>query len=128
MKNKTYSTESDRSPTLDEYRSNYLNFGWCLEIFPWLSLNIISIFKHLLLYRENGVVVQRSPIEQNPLVDVGFDGLSMLQLAINTAQTGRTFQDRSHAFWLVPRTDTKPSNLLHNIYSVTTKLTQIFIM
>lgn len=38
-----------------------------------------------------------SPIEQNPEVDVGFYAQG-LQLAINTAQTGRTFQDRSHTF------------------------------
>merc|ERR1712190_394108 len=38
-----------------------------------------------------------SPIEENPEVDVGFY-VQGLQLAINTAQTGRTFQDRSHTF------------------------------
>jgi len=45
-----------------------------------------------------------SPIEQNPEVDVGFY-VQGLQLAINTAQTGRTFQDRSHTF-LVCKRDT----------------------
>ena len=33
-------------------------------------------------------------IEQNPAVDIGAS--SPLKLAINTAQYGRTFQDRSH--------------------------------
>jgi len=43
-----------------------------------------------------------SPIEQNPEVDVGFY-VQGLQLAINTAQTGRTFQDRSHTFLVCNR-------------------------
>merc|ERR1712156_378983 len=43
-----------------------------------------------------------SPIEQNPEVDVGFY-VQGLQLAINTAQTGRTFQDRSHTFLVCKR-------------------------
>jgi len=43
-----------------------------------------------------------SPIEQNPEVDVGFY-VQGLQLAINTAQTGRTFQDRSHTFLVCDR-------------------------
>jgi len=46
--------------------------------------------------------MQRSPVEQNPLVNIGADG-QLLQLAINTDQTGRTFQDRSHVFFLTPR-------------------------
>jgi len=39
----------------------------------------------------------QSPIEQNPTVDVNVL-MQGLRLAINTAQTGRTFQDRSHVF------------------------------
>jgi len=42
----------------------------------------------------NGVI---SPIQQNPTVDVGAY-MQGLRLAINTAQTGRTFQDRTHVF------------------------------
>jgi len=38
-----------------------------------------------------------SPIQQNPTVDTGAH-MQGLRLAINTAQTGRTFEDRSHAF------------------------------
>ena len=41
-------------------------------------------------------------IENDPRVDIGADG-SGLQLAINTAQFGRTFQDRSHVFEIYPR-------------------------
>jgi len=50
----------------------------------------------------NGIL---SPIEENPEVDVGFY-VQGLQLAINTAQTGRTFQDRSHTFLVCKRPPT----------------------
>merc|ERR1719192_2109744 len=43
---------------------------------------------------KNGVI---SPVTQNPTVDVGAY-MQGLRLALNTAQTGRTFQDRSHKF------------------------------
>ena len=46
-----------------------------------------------------------SPIEENPEVDVGFY-VQGLQLAINTAQTGRTFQDRTHTFLVCQRDST----------------------
>eukprot|EP01084_Bolivina_argentea_P266918 452907_1 len=51
---------------------------------------------------EDGIL---SPIEENPEVDVGFY-VQGLQLAINTAQTGRTFQDRSHTFLVCKRDST----------------------
>jgi len=47
----------------------------------------------------HGVV---SPVQQNPTIDVGAD-LNGLRLAINTAQFGRTFQDRSHVFYIIQR-------------------------
>jgi plastocyanin len=47
--------------------------------------------------KKNGV---QSPVEQNPTVDVGVE-MQGLRLALNTAQTGRTFQDRSHVYRVV---------------------------
>jgi len=48
----------------------------------------------------NPIVI--SPIQQNPAVDIGADNIPM-RLAINTAQFGRTFEDRTHTFYLEPR-------------------------
>lgn len=59
-----------------------------------------------------------SPIQQNPVVDVG-SNMQGLRLAINTAQFGRTFQDRSHVFKLWAR-DTNNRGLPEdkNIYNL----------
>jgi len=43
-----------------------------------------------------------SPVQENPYVDVGAD-LQGLRLAIDTSQFGRTFQDRSHVFYIRKR-------------------------
>jgi len=54
-------------------------------------------------------------IQQNPTIDVG--ATSPLKLAINTAQYGRTFQDRSHIIRLSQRlTDAVPQD--KNIYNL----------
>lgn len=47
----------------------------------------------------------QSPVQQNPTVDVG-SYMQGLKLAINTAQTGRTFQDRSHVIRVMARPKT----------------------
>jgi len=50
----------------------------------------------------NGVI---SPITQNPTVDIG-TYMQGFRLAINTAQTGRTFSDRSHVFTVMEKQTT----------------------
>ncbi|XP_022106441.1 protein DD3-3-like isoform X1 [Acanthaster planci] len=57
-----------------------------------------------------------SPIQQNPYVDIGADRLA-LRLAINTAQYGRTFQDRSHAF-LIRQRPNVPDMAAAKIYNL----------
>lgn len=54
---------------------------------------------------KNGVI---SPVTQNPTVDVGAY-MQGLRLALNTAQTGRTFQDRSHVFNVFQKPDQVPA-------------------
>jgi len=55
-----------------------------------------------------------SPIEQNPLVDIGASGRP-LRLALNTNQYGRTFQDRTHVYELQARTAAMEGKILHNL-------------
>eukprot|EP00117_Sycon_ciliatum_P002040 scpid46540/ scgid7447/ Protein DD3-3 len=62
---------------------------------PWTTTS-----KH----NRNAALGRRSPVEQNPNINIGSNTNQALRLAINTAQFGRTFQDRSHVIRLVPRT------------------------
>jgi len=55
-----------------------------------------------------------SPVTQNPTVDVGAS-MQGLKLAINTAQFGRTFQDRSHVFYIKQRPATLPAGTIFNL-------------
>jgi len=52
-----------------------------------------------------------SPIEQDPLVQVNVGGSTTepVQLALNTNQVARTFQDRSYIFYVVPRASDRPA-------------------
>lgn len=45
-----------------------------------------------------------SPIQQDPLVKVGPGASDVVQLALNTNQVARTFQDRSYVFYIKPKT------------------------
>jgi len=63
------------------------------------------------VFRQAGVV---SPVQQNPYVNIGAD-ITPFRLAINTAQFGRTFQDRSHPFRMMPRPAAAQAQTIHNI-------------
>lgn len=54
-----------------------------------------------------------SPVEDNTQIDVG--GPTKLQMALNTDQTGRVFQDRSHIFRLMPRPQGLASERIYNL-------------
>ena len=62
---------------------------------------------------------RKSPVQQNPNVDIGSSTNKPLRLAINTAQFGRTFQDRSHVMVLRPRgnemAEQARNGMIHNV-------------
>merc|ERR1712038_399699 len=55
-----------------------------------------------------------SPIEQNPTVDVGVEAQG-LRLAINTAQLGRTFEDRSHVLTMMEPPSVLSGKKIYNL-------------
>lgn len=57
-----------------------------------------------------------SPVVQNPEAYIG--ATTQMQLAINTAQFGRTFQDRSHIWEVLSRPPTIPTQTVVKILSV----------
>jgi len=54
-------------------------------------------------------------VEQNPTVDIGVESRQGLQLAINTNQFGRTFQDRSHTFYVTKRPNAFAAKKIYNL-------------
>ncbi|EDV25347.1 uncharacterized protein TRIADDRAFT_55329 [Trichoplax adhaerens] len=79
-----------------------------------ISTDDYDPFKTNSSHNENRVLGIQSPVQQNPNIDIGA-GNSPLRLAINTAQYGRTFQDRSHVIKLMPRPAGLESSTIHNI-------------
>ena len=73
----------------------------CVSLSPSLSLSLSITF---VSFPNRGALI-RSPVEQNPYINIGATTNKALRLAINTAQFGRTFQDRSHVIRLLPRSE-----------------------
>ena len=55
-------------------------------------------------------------VTEDPNIDVFGNGYGNgLTLAVDTAQFGRTFQDRSHVFLIKPRIDVMENRKLYNL-------------
>lgn len=59
----------------------------------------------------NGVI---SPVEDDPIIDVAGQS-KPIRLAMNTNQYGRTFQDRTHVFKILPRTAAMEGKVVNNL-------------
>ncbi|KAK7102364.1 protein DD3-3-like [Littorina saxatilis] len=90
-----------------------LTYDWTLPYFPSgktqrcvlrirYNISTDDYDPHHTDHTKNNDILTFSPVQQNPYIDIGGRS-SALRLAINTAQYGRVFQDRSHVFQLRPR-------------------------
>lgn len=85
-------------------------------ILPCLTFNTIYLFHTSHVFVPKIFLPCHSLIEQNPAVNIGVMS-TPLRLAINTAQYGRTFQDRSHIIKLRSRQkyDVPENNDIYNL-------------
>jgi hypothetical protein len=67
-------------------------------------------FFEILLKIKFDYIRNKSPVKNDPIVTVD-DGIR-LQINLNTDQTGRTFQDRTHIFQILPR----PSKIDYELF------------
>ena len=84
------------------YGSHTTNFKCVFRLRYNISTDDYDAWRVNASFNNNDAQGVRSPVQNNPTVNIGAN-LQGLRLAINTAQYGRTFQDRSHVFTLKPR-------------------------
>jgi len=63
----------------------------------------------------NGNPPVESPIQQDPLVKIGNSDSDYVQLALNTNQVARTFQDRSYIFYVKPQALKNVGKVVQNV-------------